>query len=49
MTDDCLRTVGDALRTWTGGREVAWLARAAHELAHDGLRVEVGAIALISH
>ncbi|MFG2730399.1 TetR family transcriptional regulator [Streptomyces canus] len=49
LTDDCLRTVGDGLRARTGGREVAWLARAAPELAHDGLRVEVGAIALVSH
>ncbi|MFG2730400.1 TetR family transcriptional regulator [Streptomyces canus] len=46
LTDDCLRTVGDVLRARTSGREVAWLARAAPELAHDGLRVELGATAL---
>ncbi|MEV5842419.1 TetR family transcriptional regulator [Streptomyces sp. NPDC051985] len=42
-----LDVTGEVLSARTGGRDVSWLAQAAPDLAHDGVRVEVGAVALV--
>ncbi|MFI6339826.1 TetR family transcriptional regulator [Streptomyces sp. NPDC050535] len=46
LTNHTLETVGRVLQTRTGKRDIPWLAQAAPELAHDGLRIELAAVAL---
>ncbi|MEV5842418.1 TetR family transcriptional regulator [Streptomyces sp. NPDC051985] len=46
VSDHVLDVTGEVLRDRVGEREVSWLAQCAPGLARDGLRVEVGAVAL---
>ncbi|MFE7842475.1 TetR family transcriptional regulator [Streptomyces sp. NPDC057474] len=46
LTDSALDMMGEVLRNKVGEREVPWLAQAAPDLASDGLRVEIGAVAM---